>query len=174
SCPPPHATSFARSTEAGRQGEATTLARAAGALVALQAGRDVGDECPCEPPERASHVDGPPVLTGYRRATDEVRCRDAGMNRGEAPAPPSSRRPWSPPSPTYRRSWEEGRRRRLRGEPLKGGRKGYRFTGWGSLGELLAGEACVTTDSNGGGCGGPFRDPPRSSPAGARTGRGRR
>jgi hypothetical protein len=27
---------------------------------------------------------------------------------------------------------------RLRCEPLKGGRKGYRFTGWGSFGKLLA------------------------------------
>src|SRR5207245_10419875 len=117
--------------------------------------------------------DGPPVLTGYRRATDEVRCRDAGMNTGEAPAPPSSRRPWSPPSPTCRRSSQEGHRQRLRCEPLKGGRKGYRYTGWGSFGELLAGEACVTTDSNGGGGGGPFLDPPSSTPAGPRTRAGR-
>ena len=41
----------------------------------------------------------------------------------------------------------------------EGNRRGYGFTGRGSFGPLIAGEA-VTSDSNAGGCGGPFRGPP--------------
>ncbi len=47
---------------------------------------------------------------------------------------------------------------RLRCEPLTDGRRGYRFSGRGSFGKLIAG--CVTTDANPGGYGGPFRGPP--------------